>query len=492
MKFQIRSVYFFWFFCFVFLKMVWANPHFREQDDSVLYLSQDLVIKVVLEDSLRYRQLQAEEQASSHILAVALSLLDWQLFFETRFDSKEQNTLSFFENPWETKHNTFFGLAKPFLTGTKVKLQYMFLQSKKDFNLDFKKVGSFPPVTFRPKIGLEVEQDLWRNIFGYEDRIKLNMATTKTEVQKIKFLEKKEGLILQALQQFWGAYVSQRVLKSKQSQKKDYENLLRITKSKTAYNYTKPGELAQIQAEWEKAKQELILQKMDYEDKISKLLDFLSLEQKKQVVLVADGKLLPPSVLIHKRPDQTFRTVLLLKKQLFIQQQELEISRSGTWPTLKLFGSYSIGGYENDLASSFESLKLGKVQNHSIGIKFNYPFSAHSLRKKRLELSEQMVEARRHEWEITKREFAMLWNQSQKNITAFYQAFKSAKKIHHLRSRSYKEIRKAFLQGRLSVFDLIRAKELALLAEMEKSRLKARYYQVLAYIRALQDQLIPS
>ncbi len=483
-------LYFFFVF-FVLSKGVWANPDFREKDDSVLYLSQDSVIKTVLKDSLRYKKVQAEEKASPHILASALSLLDWQLFVETRFDFREQNTLSFFENPVETDRNTFFGVAKSFLTGTKIKGQYMFLQSGKDFNPDVKKVGSFPPETFRQGLGLEVTQDLWRNIFGYEDRIKLTIATTKTEVQKIKLLEEKEDLILKALQQFWEAYVSQRALKAKESQKKDYGNLFRVTKRKTAYNYTKPGEMAQIQAEWEKAKQELILQKVDYEDKISGLLDLLSQAQTQKVVLVAEGRLSPPPVFIHKSPKQTFRTVLLLKKQLFIQEQELKASRSSTWPTLKLFGSYSVGGYESDLADSFEGLKEGRVQNHSFGIKFNYPLGASSLRRKRLELSEQMVEARRHEWEITKREFAVLWNQSQKNIKAFHQAFKRAKKIHRLRSRSYKEIRKAFLQGRLSVFDLIRAKELTLLAELETSRWKARYYQALAYTKALQDQLIP-
>ena len=176
---------------------------------------------------------------------------------------------------------------------------------------------------------------------------------------------------------------------------------------------------------------------------------------------------------------------------MFIKEQELSKQKSTTWPSIKLFGSYSIGGYDTSLSSSFEGLKEGRNQNHSVGVKLLYPFSSSSVRKKRIHFHEQALEASRHNLNISQKEFMLFQEQSQKNIITLYQTFKSAKKILKLRSKSYKAIRKAFLQGRLSVFDLIKARELSLLAEQEKSITKANYYQALDYIKANQDQLIP-
>ena len=458
-----------------------------------LSLSPETVVQVVLESSLRYQKIQAEKKATPLLQAEALSFLDWHFFAQTRFKRTEQSTLNFFETPLEKNNNTGAGIEKQFLTGTRLKGMFSLFHFEKDFTPEFKKLSSSPPSAFRQNLSLEIEQDLWRNIFGYEDRIKLRIASAKTQIQQITLLEATEDLILQVLEQFWLAYVSQIALKLQKSKAKDYKSLFEWTKKKKSLSYIKPGELEQVQAEWEKAQQELILQKTDYENQVAKLLDLLY-PKAKAISLV---RLTPPRVL---PPPPVFKTTLLMnnarsvrlmKKQLFIHQQKLKEQKSKSWPTLKLFGSYSIGGYETDFSTSFESLKERKNQNHSFGIKLSYPLSSSSLRRRRLELKEQAVQASQYELEISQKEWVLLQEQSMRNLQTLYQALKTAKKIQHLRAQSYKEIRKAFLQGRLSVFNLIKAKELSLLAEQEKTTIKSRYYQALDYIKALHDTLIP-
>ncbi len=447
------------------------------------------MVQTVLQNSLEYQKIKTEEKISEQNLIESEAFLDWRLFTQAHLNTQEQNTLNFFENPSQKNWSIVSGVEKKFLTGSSIKMRYSYLKFEKDFNPEFEKISSSPNVTFRQKVKLEVEQDMLKNIFGYADKMKLNIANTQAYAQNLKLLEKTEDLILQAIQQFWSTYTSWLSLKLKVAKKKDYGNLLRITRKKKTYGYVKPGELYQIQAEWEKVNQELILQQMDYEDQLTKLLNLLNIQQKSEVHFTVNNKLPPPPVL-NKNLQKTSRTVLLMQKNLFIEKQKLSLQKSNAWPTLKLFGSYEIGGYDTNFSSSFKGLTDIQNQEHSFGIKFSYPLPSTRVRQKRIAIGEEAVFVAELQTKITEKEFNRLIDTTQKTLQALYSALKSSKKVHKLRNRSYKEIRKAFLQGRLSVFELISAKEFSLLAEMEKIKLKAQYHQALAYAQAVRDKLI--
>ncbi len=455
-----------------------------------LSLSQNSVVKAVLQNSLEYQKIKTEQKASEQNLIESEAFLDWHLFAQARFNSEEQNTLNFFENPFQKSWTIFSGVEKKFLTGTYIKIQYSHFQFEKDFNPEFKKISTSPDTTFRQKLGLEVEQDILRNIFGYADRMRLNIANAQAISQNLKLLEKTEDLILQAIQQFWTTYISYLSLELKIAKKKDYNELARITKEKSQYGYVRPGELGQILAEQEKTKQELILQKTDYAEQLKKLLNLLNIQEENIPVHFVLQNKLPSLPVLSSSLKQTPRKVLLMQKNLFIQKQKLEIQKSNTWPTLKLFGSYEIGGYDTNFSSAFEGLTERKNQNHSFGIKFSYPLPSSRVRSQRIDINEQAVFASELQTKITEKEFNRLINRTQKNLLALHSALSSSEKIHKLRARSYKEIRKAFLQGRLSVFELISAKELSLVSKMEKTRINAQYHQALAYAQAVRDQLI--
>ena len=452
-------------------------------------LSQDLVIQKILKDSLEYQKIQAHKKTIGKETAAAEAFLDWRFFLRADLSSQEQNTLSFFENPLQERQRFLSGLEKRFSTGTRIKLQYSLFHFEREFSPEFKRISSAPAATVQHKLGLEIEQDLLRNIFGHEDRLKLNIASYQAETQRIKLLEETEDLILRAIQQFWKTYISYLSLQLEISKEKDYRSLTQITKEKGKYGYLKPGELNQIRAEWEQAKQEVILQKLDYEDQLKKLFDLLNDQPIKNIKFTIKNKI--PSVPIFgKNLSQTPRKVSLMQKHLLIQKQQLKLHQSTTWPALKFFGSYNIGGYNEDLSSSFSGLTEGENRDYSIGIKLSYPLPSTGTRRKRIAFSEQAVEASQLEVKITKKEFERLIFSTQANLYTLHKALKSAERVHRFRARSYKEIRKAFLQGRLGVFELISAKEFSLLSEIKKAQFTARYWQALAYAQAVRDELI--
>lgn len=450
-------------------------------------ISQDTVIRKVLNNSLEYKKIQAHEETQLQGLGEAEAFLDWRFFINTAFNSKESNTLNVFENPLQEKIEILTGVEKRFFTGTKLKMQYLHFHIDREFTPEFKKISTSPPTTLTQRIEFSLEQDLLRNFFGYEDRIKLNIASMQSEKQKIKIQEDIEDLIIQSLEQFWHTYIHYLSLNLKILKKKDYKELTKITLRKNKHRYTKPGELSQIKAELEKAKQELTLQKIIYENELKKLLNLLNIETTTKVAFKLD-RIIPSPPSFDENLKKTPRTISLLQKSLSIKKELLKTQIANAKPTLQLFTTYGFGGYERDISSTFDSLTNRDNQNYSIGLKMTYALPSTGVRSRRINLAEHSVEESRLELEITKKNFKQMMEHNQKNLQALYSVLKKAEKIDRLRTQSYKEIRKAFLQGRLDVFQLISAKELTLLSKMEKADFKAQYYQTLALAYAMRDE----
>ena len=451
-------------------------------------LSQKWVLKKVLENSLEYQKIQSQKKALNTITSESLAFLDWNMFLESKLKKQIHTPLQFFETPQKEEFIISSGLQKKILTGTVFKIQYNYIQEDKEFTDQFKKISSTPTATWRDSVSLNLEQDLWRNFFGVEDRLKLKIATARQSIESIKLEEGTEALLLEALEQFWTAYVSFVSLNAKQSKQRDYAQLLSIIRKKSRYGKTRPGHLNQIQAEWEQAKQDWILQKRNYEDDLDKLLDLLNIQKNSSFTFKIEKKVLPPPKF---KIDPLFeeRKVLLAKQSLLIQRYQKDIQKSLSNPTLQLLGSYTVGGYNTDRDSSFKDLIDSKNRNYFIGLNFRYPFSATEERRKKIDYYTAKVDASELDLKIRKKEFQQMVDSSRKGVLTLYQILLSTKRIHFLRKKSYREIRKAFLDGRLSVFDLIRAKELSLFAEIAKAQWKAKYYQTLAYTYAIQDQL---
>jgi len=459
------------------------------ENNKKLNLSQKSVIQKILDKSLEYKKIQASSNIPLQNLATQEAFLDWQLFSNLQFSSETQNTINFFENP-SLKNTTFStGVSKKFITGSLLLLQYSMVSLEREFTPEFKQISSSPANSVNQQLELQIEQDLIRNIFGYEDKIKLNIASLKVNNHNLKLLEQTEDLILQAIQFFWTTYTHYTSLQLKQSKKQDYQELLKITKNKNKYGYTKPGELSQIQAEWERAKQEFILQKTEYEEHLSKLLRLLNYPIDSKVEFIIDKNILPPSL---KKIAKTPRTVSLAKKNLLIQKQQLKLEKSSAWPYLKLFGSYGIGGYNTNFSSALDGLTNRENKNQTFGFKLTYPLPNTKVRKNKTAWKEQEVKAHELDLDITKKEFDRMIKYTEKKLQSLYDALQSAKKIQKLRDKSYKEIRKAYRQGRLSVFELISAKEFSLQSNLLKTQLKAEYHRSLSYAKAIRDQLISS
>lgn len=465
----------------VFLFVLWLP---QLSASSAPTFSMHSFVKAVLTHSLEHKKIQASETAELIPLLEATAPLNWQ--FSTNFSKSSQEPFDF--NISDQKTGQFSSnLQKAFLTGTNLKLEYLYTGI--DINPSETTTIQLPD-TATTNVNLSIEQDLIQNIFGMEDRAKLAVARHQVDLAKARLTEEKEDLIIQAIDQFWQTYISQLSLKLKQETKKDYKSLVKVTRSKKNYSYTRPGELNQILAELETANQEVLLQKTNYENKLQQLLNLLN-NQKYQTVRLKEPSSLPANPPpLSKELEQTPRTVQLLQKKFFIQQEQSKILKSQTWPKVKLFASYGLGGQAENRDEAFKNLFDQRNQQYSYGIKLHYSIPSSRIYRKKTAIRKQALEASRLELEITKKDFNRLMQFTESDLNTLYQAIKSSEKIYKLRKLSYKQIRKAYLQGRLDVFQLIQAKKNSQASEIEHVTLLSRYHQALAYAYALRDELL--
>ncbi len=440
-------------------------------------------VEAMLTHSLEHKKIQASETAELMPLLEAKALLDWQ--FSTDFSKSYEEPFDLNISDQDT--NQFSTkLQKTFLTGTNLKLEYLYMGIDKNSSETAMKL----PDIAAPNINLAIEQDLIQNIFGVEDRAKQAVARHQVDLAQTRLMEEKEDLIIQAINQFWQTYISQLSLKLKQETQKDYKSLVKITRSKKNYNYTRPGELNQMLAELETANRESILQKTDYENQLQQFLNLLNQNQYQTVRLKAPSSLPASPPPLSQELKQTPRTVQLMQKKFFIQQEQSKIFKSQTWPKVKLFASYGLGGQANNRDDAFKNLFEQNNQQFSYGIKLHYLIPSSGIYRKRTAIRKQALESSRLEMEITKKDFNRLMQFTQNNLKTLYQSVKSSEKIYKLRKLSYKQIRAAYLQGRLDVFQLIQAKKNSQASEIEHITLLSQYHEALAYAYALRDELL--
>ena len=452
-----------------------------------LSLSMKFVVETVIKNSLEYKHISFKQSTLSLPVLVAIQPFNWEWDFKLKRQSTLQDSVnadlggkgSQLGNVFQDKWVLSSEVNKKFLTGTKLSVKNSY------FSIDANNTGD----NSENILQFGVEQDILRNIFGLEDQWLMDVAKARLSKAQMQLSEDTEALIVQAVRQFWNTCLSQLSLKLKQFKKRDYTELVRIARTKRKYKYLQPGELNQMRAELEFARQEVVLQTAHYKDELKRLFNLLNL--KKPVKLVhcqIDKKVSKPPG--FKAPKVTPRLVAKMKEELRIKENELAIEKSKSLPSIKLFSSYDIGGKGKDSYDSWQRLKNLDSSGYDIGIRLNYSFPNYSILKKNLFIHNQEVEAGRVDLKLAQQEFDRLLSLTKIHLDSLQSAVKSSGKVYRLRALSYKEIRKAYLQGRLNVFSLITAREFAQQSEMENIELIAKYYIELTKAYALTDQLI--
>ena len=446
-----------------------------------LLLSARTVLKETLRSSLFVKKLDLEKQKAHSLLKEREGAFStWNLFSNYSHTQRKNPPISLFESRQSRIGKMRFGLQKTSPYGLTMESGYSRVNERHAYT-DFLRKSKAPDQFYRQEFGFQLSANPVEALSNHWIMEAIGQARQTSDWL---YYEKSEELALRALQQYWKAYLSHLAYNQAQQSVKTYKKLVRQIQNKKKYGFLKPGEAPQILAEYQNIQQEEDKQKQNQEREKKALLILLNKDPLLYDVSFEGERLVRPPAL-PKLSLESVRPVKIRRNQIREGELQLKASQLYLFPGIQLFGR---GGFIPG-GTADEKSAFSKHFFYELGLNLNWSlFSKSAYEKTRQE--KYTLEESKIDMEILKRE---LVNQSrflEREIDISYKNALRADKANSYQKKAFRELTRSFEQGRVDVFDLIRAEGKLRESEIKKysalSELSLAFFQ----LSALRDRLV--
>ncbi len=466
----------------------WAQT--APSSGKTITLNQKTVAELVLKQSPLTAEVNLKYQQYRLDPVKALSAYDWKLLVESGFEydksasiltSTTQNTAKY------ERYRTTASLLKPFTTGTILGLELSRLSQKTEID----GVTTTPPPGEQTldSAGVTLEQSLLGNFFGVADRGVVNAAELTFQANSVARANELEEVVLSAIRQFWTAYVAQENFKESVNSRERYQKLVDAVKRKTSLGYSNPGDLPQIQAEFETRVQKVKTASVTYIQSMEKLATMLALEPGTEIKFEVP-KEIPPVPKLPAKKVEDLRSIRSQKLRVDAAKESLTAAESLSYPTLNFVGKMYSSGVDETASGSYSQLTGGTRPKYYAGLKFQYNFGSdvqnETIINRKLTKDLEDTRLSRQLSESTDSEA-----QAQRQVEATYAIVQSAEKQKGFREKASQELNRSYTQGRTDISVLITAMNNFFDSEVQYSQAVGNYAVALNEWAAVRDELIP-
>nr|BFD62141.1 hypothetical protein BdHM001_08220 [Bdellovibrio sp. HM001]BFD67946.1 hypothetical protein HAGR004_29680 [Bdellovibrio sp. HAGR004] len=453
-------------------------------------LNQRTVAELVLKQGLQTKEVNLKYQQFRLAPAEALSKYDWTLKAESGFEYDKSASLLTSSDIKEDKferYKTTVSLNKPFTTGTTLGLELSRLSQKADY--DGSPTNPPPSEQTLDSAGLLLEQALLGNFFGVADRGNVNAAELTYEAQTITRANDLEDVVLNAIRQFWNTYVAQENFKESVASRDRTKKLVDAVKRKTSLGYSNPGDLPQIQAEFETREQRVKTSSTEYLNNLENLITLLSLEPGTEIKFqIPEG--IPPVPKLPTKKVEDLRSVRSQKLKVEAAAESLSAAESESYPTLNFVGKVYTTGVDENSEGSYSDVVSGSRPKYYMGLRFEYKFGSDVQNEKIINRKlTKDLEATRLSRQLLEAEDTEL--QAQRKVQSTYAVVQSALKQKGYREKASQELNRSYNQGRTDISILITAMNNYFDSEVQYIRALGDYAIALNEWAASRDELIP-
>ncbi|QLY24614.1 TolC family protein [Bdellovibrio sp. KM01] len=457
----------------------------------VITLTQKKVAELALQQGYRTKEVNLQYQQFKLPYAETLAKYDWLLNAATGYEQDKQAQL--LTSPTMDPHNkierynTTFSLQKPFTTGTLATLEL----SRLSLNADYDTAIATPPPDNQTldRAGIILEQAILGNFFGVADRGTVNAAEQNYQASEILRANDLENVVLEAVRQFWQAYIAQENFREAVSARDRYKKLVETVRRKTSLGYSNPGDLPQAQAELETREQTVKLTSTDYLASVENLLTALALDPKSEVKFEMSAAL-PAMPSLPPKATEDLRAIRSQKLKVSAAEESLSASKSLSYPTLNVVGKAYTTGVGEKSEDSYSEVTGGSRPDYYIGLRFAYNFGS-DIQNERIvynKLNRDLEQTRLQRQMV---EVVDANTQAERKAQAAYSIAQSAEKQKAFRERAVTELNRSYSQGRTDINNLIIALNNSFTAEIQYITAVGNYHIALNEWAASRDELIP-
>ncbi|MGZ3690827.1 MAG: TolC family protein [Pseudobdellovibrio sp.] len=360
------------------------------------------------------------------------------------------------------------GLNKKFSTGT-------FLGIEADtYKNDFDKPVTPGLDTYSTgRLGLSLQQSLWKDSFGAATRLRHTREMTTNKIEKLSFELQKRAALLQAESDYWDYLVAQEDVKLKQSNLDRAKKLETWTKNRVYNGISDQADLLQIQALVGTRELQLATSLDDSSTSAMNIREDLDLK---------DGEAIPEftSSLVENRPyvEQNMKNTNMIKIEDYLTFLDAELKKAvadevtdSLRPDLSLIGKYSTSSYDLDYQTMQNNITKTDRPVTFVGVSFSWMFgsdavSAQSSSAKKDALASQYrAEQAKITGENAWQDYLRKYQLNKQNVITL-------EKVAKLQSDRSKEQQIKFSKGRTITSDVVNAETDS--AEAQVAFLKAK------------------
>lgn len=455
-------------------------------------LSQKAVAETVLKQGYKSQEVNLTFLQQRFEMAKVFKEYDWNLTAEMGYQYDKLTQFSPRTIPGSSYKSWISSatLKKPFATtGTIFQLDYARLSQNAYYSTLVSTTPPGPTALTQDLFTLTIEQKLLNNIFGFADRAKLRAAEETFKAQEVGRTDNLQTVVLDTIKAFWDAYVAKETFKEALASRDRYKRLVSQIKQKSSYGYAKPGELSQVQAEYEGQEQAVKKASTVYLAKEETLVTLLNLEPGTEIDFVVDESI-PPVPKLNPVQIEKLRAIRAQKLRADSARNQLKASSSLAYPELNLVGKLYSSGFDETASGSLTEATSGTHPKYYVGAKFVYHFGSNyqneDILNKRVTRDLEETKLARQ-----KLEQADAMAQAERSVQANYTIVQSAMAQNDFRVRAVQELTRTYGQGRTEIKVLIDAINNQFNTEVALSRAIGDYQIALNQWAAVRDELIP-
>lgn len=458
-------------------------------------LSQKAVAETVLKQGHKVSETNLQFLQTRFEMAKAFKDYDWVLKSETGYQWDKLHTFSPRTVVGSSKKSwiSYLSLDKPIATtGTVFGFRYDRLSENSYYSslsaTDPLK-SNLPPSLVQDLFTFTIEQKLLNNSFGVADRAKLRAAEETFKAAEVTRTDSLQTVVLETIRAYWDAFVAKETFEEALASRERYKSLVGKIKNKTSLGYANPGELSQVQAEYEGQEQNVKRASTDYLAKEEALVTLLNLEPGTEVEFVVE-EAVPPVPKLTPVEVEKLRALRAQKFRVASANNQLRAANSTAYPELNLVAKLYSSGYDENSSGALSSATSGVHPKYYVGAKVVYNFGSNYqtediLNKKVTRDLEETKLARQ------RLEQGDLLAQSERKVQANFAIAQSAILQYQFREKAVQELTRTYGQGRTDIKLLIDAINSQLETEKQKSRAIGDYQIALNEWAAARDELIP-
>lgn len=454
-------------------------------------LTQQEAVRLVIQQSFKAEENKLKFELTRLAVMQKYALLDWTLIAESGYEKDKNESPTHASTLTNQSYKTTLKLKKSLLTGTSLSFDYSRLSLLgNDISVANPKITQY---TY-DLLGVSVEQNLWRNFAGFEDRANIDAAEATYKANRILRASELQDLALETLRLYWNTIVAQENFNEALASRDRYLRFVSEVKRKSAYGYSNNYEVFQIQAELESREQLIKTTSQEYLKNLENLKQLLKISPETTLDFpknepVPDLPQLSENAINSEETAAQSRTLKSQQLKISSASKSLEASKSGAYPIITLNGSLYGSGYDDSPAISESHLLSGHYPKYYIGLKlqmqFGSDYGTHDRFNKKvaLELEQQKLARLSEELKIN-----LL--ASERKIQSTFFAVSSSKKQVDLREKTMNEMQRNYNNGRIDISLLIEAMNKYFTSRVQHIRAVGDYYIALNEWAAQKDELI--